>query len=247
MFSVYFYILIWVLGKFSGNNIYIYIYVVKKYQTNSEVLSATFPTYRKGSKMIPNTHSLFLCISWPWSFFPSSWIWILTLIRTIQYIQPKCFRMIFHIIYIYIWYLFCSWNIRCKIRIDFRGSKCDTPHLSGKVSCIYIYINMYIYVKHFHKIILRLHIYIYIYIVPRMIYTYSDSMEYTLTGTDVQMLPRNNAAWTESSIASFLRVAIVWQYENICIYIFIYLFIYLFRWWNAVVTSKNISVPVGCI
>jgi hypothetical protein len=52
-------------------------------------------------------------------------------------------------------------------------------------------------------------------------------MEHTLTGTDVQMLPRNNAAVTESSIASFLRVAIVGQYENICIYIYIFVNMYV--------------------
>ena len=62
-------------------------------------------------------------------------------------------------------------------------------------------------------------------------------MEHTLTGTDVQMLPRNNAAWTESSIASFLRVTIVGQYENICIYI--YIFVNMYVWGSAVGTSKK--------
>ena len=107
---------------------------------------------------------------------------------------------------------FCSWKCfkaisSTKTNNDFRGSKCDTPHLLS--TDIYLYIG-----KKFNKIYPKVEsIYIYIYIIT----------QWNIPGTDVQMLPRNNAAVTESSIASFLRVAIVGQYENICIYIYTYL------------------------
>ena len=110
---------------------------------------------------------------------------------------------------------FCSWKCfkaisSTKTNNDFRGSKCDTPHLLS--TDIYLYIG-----KKFNKI----------YPKVEYIYIYNNSMEHTLTGTDVQMLPRNNAAVTESSIASFLRVAKVGQYENICIYIYIFVNMYV--------------------
>ena len=102
------------------------------YQTNSEVLSATFPTYRKGSKMIPKIHSLFLCISWPWGFF---------LVRESRY-QHWFLRYNIYIqdvsewhstLYGTFWFLHMFQNQICfssKTHNYFRGSKCDALHLS---------------------------------------------------------------------------------------------------------------------